>query len=147
MIEVRGNLWSYEADVRVITTNGFVRKDGRCVMGRGCAFEATQRQPGIDKALGDLIKKHGNHVFRLTTTRPSIWSMPVKHHWRQKADIELIRRSAHELVEALRYDDVWPFDGVCVLPRPGCGNGQLNWADVRPVLEQILDDKFHVITW
>jgi len=41
--EVDGNLWEIEADWRVITTNGFVKKDGRAVMGRGVARQALQR--------------------------------------------------------------------------------------------------------
>lgn len=35
MIEVKGNLWTYPAEVRVITTNGFVKKNGEAVMGIG----------------------------------------------------------------------------------------------------------------
>ena len=42
MREVVGNLWTYPADIRVITTNGTVKNDGTCVMGRGCAAEAKR---------------------------------------------------------------------------------------------------------
>ena len=52
MIEVVGNLWTYAADFRAITTNGTVKFDGRAVMGRGCAREATQRYPKIARQLG-----------------------------------------------------------------------------------------------
>lgn len=33
-----------------------------------------------------------------------------------------------------------------VLPRPGCGNGRLVWADVKPVLAG-LPDEVLIITW
>jgi len=37
--------------------------------------------------------------------------------------------------------------GTVVLPRPGCGNGQLDWSDVHPVIAPILPDSVHVITY
>lgn len=157
MIEVTGNLWAYPADVRVITTNGFVKKDGSAVMGRGCALEAVRgvpgkvgSWPGLPSILGAQIENDGNHVFFLgacvTPATGVLVSFPVKHHWRQEADPELIKRSATELIKVV--DDVSLEDGeVVVMPRPGCGNGGLRWEDVRPILEPILDNRFHVITF
>jgi hypothetical protein len=152
MREVTGNLWTYPADIRVITTNGTIKKNGECVMGRGCALEAARKNRDLPKVLGNLLKAHGNHCFILFRGNPlvldvPIASFPVKHEWYQKADIELIKRSCGELVE-LANDQGW-IDGwkQVVLPRPGCGNGQLRWEDVKPVLAPILDDRFHVITF
>lgn len=158
MIEVRGNLWEYEADFRCITTNGFIKTNGAAVMGRGCALEATQKYPGIDEVLGFLLKEHGNHVHELSWFDPQpstqqqargLLSFPVKHNWRDKADPDLIRRSASELRKFIDdYDR--NFDAVntvVVVPRPGCGNGQLRWEDVKPILEPYFDDRFHVITF
>lgn len=152
MVEATGNLWTYKADIRVITTNGTVKKTGECVMGRGCALEAKSRYPGVAKMLGRLIQEHGNHVhliFRRNplTFRMPLVSFPVKHNWYETADLKLIEQSAHELVK-LADDQAW-IDGWkrVVLPRPGCGNGNLRWEDVRPVIAPILDDRFHVITF
>ena len=144
MIEVVGNLWEFPADVRVITTNGFIRKDGACVMGRGCALEAKNKFPGIEHVLGAKIKAYGNHVFFLGE---GLYSFPVKHNWYEKADIDLIRKSAEELAMCVSdgFEDVK--EPVVVLPRPGCGNGQLKWYEVKPILEPILDDRFHIITF
>ena len=96
MIEVTGNLWSFPANVRVITANGSVKKNGECVMGRGCALEASQKHPYIPLILGSLIIQHGNHVHWLYGTDKSeiIFSFPVKHKWNEKADPTLIERSA-----------------------------------------------------
>ena len=148
MIEVRGNLWTYPADVRVITTNGTVKKSGECVMGRGCALEAKSFIPNIASYLGDCIQRNGNHVYLLGTYKGAeIYSFPVKHNWYEKADLDLIARSRNELADLL--DPIYLNDKghVFVMPRPGCGNGQLKWEDVKPILEPILDDRFHVITF
>ena len=144
MREVFGNLWEVEADLRVITTNGAVRRDGACVMGRGCALEAKNKFPRIDLKLGELLREHGNRVMRLGRyDGVVIASFPVKSHWREEADPALIRRSACQLVaiaEKFGYERV-------VIPRPGCGNGRLQWADVRPILAEVLDDRFSVVTF
>ena len=148
MIEVKGDLWTYPASVVVITTNGFVKKNGECVMGRGCALEAKRKNPAIPKMLGDLIRDHGNHVHIIfrgnpLCLSPMIVSFPVKHAWFEKADPALIERSAHELV-ALADEMKWI---TLVMPRPGCGNGGLDWDDVRPLIAPILDDRFVVISF
>lgn len=158
MLETRGNLWEFDADFVCITTNGTVRKDGKAVMGRGCALEAAQLLPVVPEVLGLKLAKYGNHVhyLRHLPKGNELLSFPVKHHWKQRADLDLILRSAEELVH---YVDFWsPTDSYVqgkgsgykpkvVLPRPGCGNGQLDWDVVRPVIEPVLDDRFTVITW
>ena len=32
-------------------------------------------------------------------------------------------------------------------PRFGCGAGELNWEDVKPMIENILDDRFICVTY
>ena len=89
MKEVRGDLWGFPADAYVVTTNGAIRADGAAVMGRGVALQAKSRFPGIEHALGKLIREYGNHVGvipRLAGWPPvAAISFPVKHHWRQAA--------------------------------------------------------------
>lgn len=151
MIEVKGNLWTFPADIRVITTNGTLKKNGEAVMGRGCALEATVRYDGIARVLGNSIRNHGNHVAFIYGSVEGIYSFPVKHDWWDMADLALIERSAGELVKLM---DALPTNAASllqhtrvVMPRPGCGNGRLKWADVKPILEPILNDRFHVITF
>lgn len=146
VFEKKMDLWSGRADLRVITTNPITRgRDGAAVMGRGCAREATNRLPGIEYEFGRLLKEHGNRVVRFDTNwtwrDARIATFPVKLHWREEARIELIERSAHQLV---RLADKFFYKNV-LLPRPGCGNGRLRWQDVRAVLEEILDDRFTVV--
>lgn len=143
--EQRVDLWEgYFADL-VITTNGFVKNNGEAVMGAGCAKEAATRFSWLPQRLGSLISLYGNHVFLLDSISDdagetvNLWSFPVKHHWREKADIELIKRSANELKEINRNYGI-------ALPRPGCGNGKLDWeTEVKPALQGILDGRFTII--
>jgi hypothetical protein len=92
--------------------------------------------------LGRLLREHGNHVFDVYkgAGRPTIFSFPVKHQWHERASLALIRRSAKEL---LAFMDLGTWESAA-LPRPGCGNGRLDWETVRPVLEEFLDDRFTV---
>lgn len=146
MKEIKGNLWDVPSDAICITTNGTLRRDGSCVMGRGCAAEAKLYHPKIDFLLGAGIKKHGNCVLWFKDLK--IFSFPVKHNWWEKADIDLIVTSANQLKSSV---DNLTSQGVklenVVIPRPGCGNGQLKWTDVKPAIEDILDDRFSIITF
>lgn len=147
MKEIVGNLWDYydHDHILVITTNGTVKRDGSVVMGRGCALEAKTRIKGIDKYLGKMVENFGNHVHILTDKPlPVVVAFPVKHEWWERADIKLIERSAHELVEL--WHNGWTHKEV-VLPRPGCGNGGLKWETVAPLLQTILPEEFVVVTF
>lgn len=147
MREVTGNLWAYHdaGEWIAITTNGILRKDGACVMGRGVAREAAERDVSVPYLLGTAIKRAGNHVAILAAKR--LISYPVKRHWRDPADLALIRRSAAELVTAIHaYNDTGPVPITRLyLVRPGCGNGRLRWADVKHVIAPILPDWITIV--
>ena len=151
MIEDIGNLWDYPADAFVVTTNGYVKKNGAAVMGRGSAQEAANKWFFLPQLLGEAIKTYGNEVFIWTLKEvedddvvdKNIITMPVKHNWWEPADIELIQKSA---VDLRTETDLWNFELV-VMGQPGCGNGGLDWDDVRPILSEILDDRFVAVTY
>ena len=171
MKELRGDLHDIPCDVVCITTNGFVSKNGKAVMGRGCAKEIKELEPGIDLILGSRIKNNGNTVSTLktTTTGKMILSFPVKpesvvfdgeniveHAKRKfkvgdtvpgyyaKADLEIIEHSARAL---RRMADSMPEWKTILIPRPGCGAGELSYSEVRPILEKYFDQRFTVVTF
>ena len=135
-------LWTAPADLRVVTTNGFVKRNGEAVMGAGCAKELRDAVPTSPKRLGTLIKAHGNRPVRFARVNGAdVASLPVKHHWREEADLDLIVDSVIALVFLVTkfgYKNV-------VLPRPGCGNGRLKWSQVKPHVAPLLDDRFTVV--
>ena len=154
MLETYGNLWELAnegCDALVITTNGYVRKDGQAVMGRGIAREAAVRFSDLPQALGTRLRKEGNNCYVFSYPNYDIVSYPVKPifgpdgepGWKAKATISLIKKSAMELSRlADRYD--WT---DVLMPRPGCGNGGLRWENVQPHLAIMLDDRFTAVTF
>lgn len=142
------------ADAICLTTNGSMRKDGGAVMGRGNALQARRLWYGLDKLLGKLLKKRGNCVQVLTRETdagikylrlprssggpllcPVPWhivAFPVKDQWHEKADLDLIGTGAKALRKLIKEKN-WK---RVLLPRPGCGNGQLKWEKVKPVLNR-----------
>lgn len=144
MREDTGNLWTYPADAIVITTNGTIKKNGEAVLGRGCAKEASELFPHLAFLLGNSLKVSGNKSFHYYLKGIHLLTMPVKHNWWEKADIGLIEKSAYELISHV---DGWDFNTV-IMPRAGAGNGKLDWAaEVKPILDKILGDKFIAITY
>jgi hypothetical protein len=146
MREAKGDAWELaklQIDKRLrvlcLTTNGFVKQDGRAVMGRGIAAEAKKRFPQLPTLLGAFIRAHGNtlHMLGYWGGEYLLCSFPVKHHWRENADLELIRQSA-EALAGMAHNEL----ALCeiYLPRPGCGNGKLRWKDVKPVIEFLPDN-------
>jgi hypothetical protein len=146
MRQTTGDLWALDGDARCITTNGTLKKDARGVMGRGVARQAKQRYLGLEGRLGKHLVRWGNHVGVLLEASEDcqmpLVCVPVKHQWDDAhASLELIRQSMWELVqltEARGWETV-------ILPRPGCGNGQLKWEYVEQVIAPILDDRFVVV--
>jgi len=157
MLEAYGNIWDIAKeghwDAVVITTNGYVRKDGAAVMGRGIALEAAQRYPGLEYELGEKLRNFGNHTYPFFyNDKQDLLTLPVKptffgpNHqpgWKAKAQLPIILQSISEmliLVNRYHWMDI-------LMPRPGCGFGQLKWEDVKPKIESLLDNRFTVVTF
>lgn len=142
MQEQTGNLWDIPADYRIITTNGTIRPNGDADMSDGTARQARERYPDLPGFLGALldIPTCGNHVMALPH---DLIAFPVKEAQDAPADLNIITRSAHELVY-LTNKRGWQH---IVLPRPGCGKAGLAWTTVGSMLEAILDNRFTCVTY
>lgn len=171
MIELRGDLFKVESDVICVTTNGFVSEKGKGVMGRGCAKELRDKEPGIEYILGSKVREFGNTVNTLKQldNGPLVLSFPVKTDnviydgenivghakkkfkvgdtvpgYLAKAELSIIEESARALRRLADQNPEWK---RIVIPRPGCGAGELTWTDVKPILERYFDERFSVITF
>lgn len=145
MLEITGNMWDLPSTYALcVLTNGVVTPFGENVMGAGVAKEARERWPDFPKMVGHSILVGGNHVHAYVLGTREIFTFPTKNRWTEKSTVDLVRRSTFELVDAC---NEFLITSYVALPRPGCGYGGLLWEDVEPVIKDILDDRFHVITF
>jgi hypothetical protein len=145
MLAITGDLWTVDADWRLIPTNTVVRRDGRAVMGAGAALQAAQRYPALAADLGTAIRAlRWAPLARPVSHFPAyrLSCLPTKYDWRANSDFDLIRRGLLQFVDDLPTLHV---SGAIALPMLGCGLGGLPVATVRPLLERLLDDRFVLV--
>ena len=133
-----GDMFEERAEAIVNTVN--------CVgvMGKGVALEFKRRWPDNFKAYKRLCDKHDlrpGKVYIHENTgmfhadgRKFLINFPTKDHWRAKSKIEFIGKGLEDFVaqiQQLRIRSV-------VLPPLGCGNGGLDWDDVKPLIAEKL---------
>lgn len=145
MRERRGDIWSLIgiANAICVTTNGILKPDGSLIMGAGIALQAARKFPGIDQRLGAKVKEKGNipHTGAIKEGT-AIVSFPTKYDWKDDSSLFLILSSVKYLVKmAEKYN--WAY---VAMPRPGCGLGNLNWDEVKKVIEPMLDYRFVICT-
>ena len=133
-----GDMFSTPAEAVVNTVN--------CVgvMGKGVALQFKNRWPENFKAYKTACKQknvrpgkmfvHDNgDMFEASNFRYLI-NFPTKDHWRSKSKIEFIEDGLKDFVAVLEYYNI----KSVTLPPLGCGNGGLDWNDVRPLIENAL---------
>lgn len=109
-------------------------------MGAGIAKQAAERFPILPFKLAQKLAEHGNHVH--TFPGIGVFSFPTKENWFDPSSISLIRQSALELADLIKYDPLFnaPYNSKPVyLPPPGCGHGGLTRSQVEPVLNEIFE--------
>jgi len=162
-LETKGNIWEYfysnEAAV-VIPTNGSRDKFGYNVMDSGLALDAKELFPNLPMLIGRSIKKMKGHngvfVFSFPTDKVNevekkkeynfVFTFPTKYnYWDNVADFKRIELSTFQLVKALNQLEKRLGIEKVVVPRVGCGSGNLNWKEVQPILFNLLDERFIVI--
>lgn len=142
MQEIKADLWTFHkaGSTVCITTNGMVKKNGEAVMGRGCALQMKEMYPEFPKKFGEYLVKYGNVVMYFKDY--NVITFPVKHKWFMKGDLDLIKQSAKDLTTM-----VYKLNRPVFLPKPGCGNGQLDWEkEVKPAIEPLLCEHIWIIS-
>ena len=133
MIEkATGNLLEAEAEALVNTVN--------CVgfMGKGIALQFKQAFPENFRAYEQACQA-GEVVPGKMLVFPThslvgprfIINFPTKRHWRGNSRLEDIQIGLDALIKDVQHLGIRSI----ALPPLGCGNGGLNWAEVRPLIE------------
>jgi O-acetyl-ADP-ribose deacetylase (regulator of RNase III) len=134
MMEIaKGNLLEapVAALVNTVNTHG--------IMGKGIALQFKQAFPEMfqeyEKACkAGQIRLGKVHVYDrggLTGNPRWIINFPTKGHWRERSRLSDIEAGLKDLVETVRRLGIRSI----AVPPLGCGNGGLEWADVRPRIE------------
>lgn len=132
----QGNLLDarVEAVVNTVNTVG--------VMGKGIALMFKERFPENFSAYVRACKSGHIRPGRMFVTedanlfgRQCVINFPTKQHWRGRTRVEWIEDGLQDLVRIIKEKQIRSI----AIPPLGCGNGGLDWKDVRPLITRALD--------
>src|SRR5713226_1859103 len=135
--KAEGDLLGTDAEALVNTVNTVG------VMGKGIALQFKQAFPDNYSAYEAACKRGEVEIGRMfvfhrhPTNNPRIIiNFPTKKHWRGKSRIEEIKSGLRALIEVVRKEGIRSI----AVPPLGCGNGGLEWKDIRPRIEQAFSE-------
>lgn len=136
MISFRqGNLIDTPVDALVNTVNTVG------VMGKGIALMFKEAFPSNFRAYEQASERREIKIGQMFVTENValegprwIINFPTKKHWRQPSKLQWIIDGLKDLRRVIEEKNI----RSVALPPLGCGNGGLDWSDVRPEIERAL---------
>lgn len=121
---LKGDIFSSPAQVLVNAVNTVG------VMGKGVALEFKKRYPEMFKSYERVCDEKQLEIGKLMLWRGAEkWGLmfPIKKHWRNPSRMEYIEAGLKI------FADIYIEKGITSIafPRLGCGNGGLDWKEVR----------------
>jgi len=131
-----GNLLEAKADAIVNTVNTVG------VMGKGLALAFKKSYPENFKKYQIEAKNKNLEIGKMLVTYDNvsqkfIINFPTKIHWKFKSKIEYIEKGLFDLINFLNNT---PNIKSIAIPPLGCGNGGLNWNEVKPLIEKAVGE-------
>lgn len=126
-----GDIFDSPAQVIVNTVNTVG------VMGKGLALSFKQRYPEMFEHYKSICEKHMLSIGQLMLFyEEDHWLLlfPTKESWRNPSKTEYIEKGLVKFVQTYAEKNITSI----AFPRLGCGNGELNWDDVKPIMEKYL---------
>ena len=148
IIPGRGGLLDAEADALVNTVNTVG------IMGKGIALVFKKRFPANFDAYKRACDRHEVQIGRMfvtenkdpsrepATEQTELWprvtevrpkwiiNFPTKRHWRTNTQLAWVEDGLNDLVRVIEEKNIKSI----AIPALGCGNGGLDWQDVRPLI-------------
>ena len=131
--EGHGNLLTADVDALVNTVNTVG------VMGKGIALQFKRAYPANYQAYRAACERGEVRLGRMFVVdsgvlgpRRYVVNFPTKQHWRSASRLPDIAAGLDDLVRVIADLGITSI----AIPPLGCGNGGLDWADVRPLIEQ-----------
>ncbi len=107
------------------------------VMGKGIAAAFKARYPEMFQTYQKLCREKKLDVGMLWLWKASdqwVLNFPTKRHWRNPSKLEYIEAGLKKFAAEYERRGIREIS----FPRLGCGNGGLDWKDVRPLMERYL---------
>lgn len=130
---IEGDIFKSPAQVLVNTVNTVG------VMGKGIALEFKKRYPDMFETYREACEKRRLKTGSLILCyEPDHWVLlfPTKEHWRNPSRLDYIESGLSKFCRTYAEKGI----SSIAFPRLGCGNGELNWTDVQPIMEKYLKD-------
>lgn len=141
---LQGNLLDAPTEVLVNTVNTVG------VMGKGIALMFKEAFPDNFRAYEEAVKRKEVQIGHMFVTENRTlegpkWliNFPTKKHWRQASKLEWIVDGLKDLRRVIREKRIQSV----ALPPLGCGNGGLEWNDVRAEISRSFEELPNVDVW
>ena len=128
---IEGNIFNSPAQVIVNTVNTVG------VMGKGLALSFKKKYPQMFASYRSACERRQLKTGKLMLWyAPDHWILlfPTKENWRNPSKLEYIENGLIKFINTYAEKNITSI----AFPRLGCGNGELNWDDVRPLMEKYL---------
>lgn len=132
----RGNILNAatQAVINTVNTKG--------IMGKGIALQFKKAYPDMFKAYAKACQEGKVAVGKMfvwennTMFGPRyIINFPTKEDWRKPSKLKYIQDGLQDLIEVIRKHKITSI----AVPPLGCGNGGLDWREVKPLIVSTLE--------
>lgn len=130
-----GNILTAEAEAIVNTVNTYG------VMGKGIALAFKKSFPNNYRVYRHAFDNGELAIGRMVVVATGqlmpryIINFPTKKHWRHKSQMSYLEEGLEDLLKVIRKEKI----SSIAIPPLGCGNGGLDWNEVRPLIEEKLN--------